>query len=760
MNRFSIRILSVPESSLKARKALSVFAHHHNATEEQLDSHLMEILPQETFVNEARFVGSSECVTLLEGWLKSNSITSSRLESATEDFKENAKLICFDAASGDFISRKLTGELDPNSKVTIASERRASLVDMFKKSGGMMSSTNGFHYVKPSKKHVNEFLRASNVLESGENSYIIAFWLLPYIWKKPIRQIIVDTSGISSIAHILAYEALRLGGLSALPTISSHKSYGGLDTLNIVDPEGTLILMSASTSGGLYQELLAKGAKPENLVTLFYLGEHPSEVGNTLCDLTKHEIENSDGLHPIINYPESECPECKKKSFPIKLEGDQFTLEPPKVEEVLIARDDLPKEQRDTLDKLAGTDVFKVFRNLEQRQLEIFLDISSLFPAEISEDDSNSATFLDIKNKYKAMSRRGLPVHLKRIIHANYPFSEDLAIAAEGVLKDHSGASDSSLISSRDLRKTNPPQPDTASLVVIACMDDAHELMSINRDLRAIQPNGNTTYIAPIFRASSKGERNRIRSSLTFGENGPNTFNLYTMIDIDLPECARNNSWKRELDCLHKVIDWADLNEKEIPDDLMTRIELLRDAPARGLSNGLFWKNPKGFELKIRPDFTLINVGGVNRKLSQADVYVAVSALLLNLRSGVKGKHRLSHRPYEWVVLSPENFQRFNDGVIQAALLRAARDYELVFSSDEKLSERLKELILAQIKNLKEGHEDGEALMEFLLAMLMQKLVLFNTHTSHICREILSVSALPNHFHLVAEYLLANFPSV
>lgn len=754
MKRFSIRVLVAPESVSKARKVLSVFTHHYEVTEEQLDGHLTELLPQETFVNEARFVGTSQCVNLIEGWLKSDSIISNRLESATEDFRENAKLITFDEASGEFISRKLTGEVDLNSKSTIASEKRVSLVDMFKQSGAMMRSTSGFHYVKPSKKHVDGFLRASNVLESGENVSAIAFWLLPYIWKKPIRRIIVDTSGISSVAHVLAYEAVRLGGLDALPTISSHKSYGGLDALNIIDPEGTLILISASTSGGLCQELLAKGADPANMVTLFYLGKHPSDRGHTLCDLTKHEIKNPDGLNPVTNHSESDCPECKKGSFPIKLEGDQFTLEPPKVEEVLIARDDLPKDQREILDKLAGTGVFKVFRNLEQRQLEIFLDIAALFPAKIPEGDQNAETLSDIKNKYIAIARRGLPVHLKRIIHTNYPFSEELAIAAEGVLKEYGKTEESYLIASRELRTINPPQPETASLVVSACLDDAHQLMSINRDLRAIQPHGNTTYIAPIFRASSKGERNRIRSSLTFGESGPNTFNLYSLIEIDLPECAKKHSWKLELECLNQLIDWADMEGKSIPKDLMNRVEMLRAVPASGMSDGLFWKSPREMDLRIRPDFTLINTDGGKRKLSQADVYVAVSALMLSLRSGVKNKPRLSHRPYEWVVLSPDNFQRFNDGVIQAALLRAARDYELVYASDERLSERLKELILAQIQNLKEGHDDGEALMEFLLALLMRKLVLAAPHADEICNEVLSVSTLPDHFHFVAEYLL------
>jgi hypothetical protein len=299
-------------------------------------------------------------------------------------------------------------------------------------------------------------------------------------------------------------------------------------------------------------------------------------------------------------------------------------------------------------------------------------------------------------------------------------------------------------------------QPATASLVVTACMDDAHELMSINRDLRAIQPYGNTTYISPVFRASSKSERNRIRSSLTYGENGPNTFNLYSLIEIDLPECAKRHNWIVEIECLNKIIGWADLQGKEIPSELQQRLELLKAAPAAGLSYKLFWKSPKGIELKIRPDFTLLDTAGGTREISQADVYVAVSTLLLSLRNGAKNKPRLSHRPYEWAVLSPENFQRFNDGVIQAALLRSARDYELVYSSDEKLSNRLKELILTQIRNINAGIEDGEALIEFLLAMLMHKLVLLRTHQDEICMEVLSVSSLPKHFHLFAEYLMEN----
>ncbi|MDO9127198.1 MAG: hypothetical protein Q7U42_10055, partial [Parvibaculum sp.] len=292
MNKFSISIIAAPESASKVRKVLSIFVHHSEVLEGQLDSHLTELLPNETYLNETRVVGYCECIAKVKSWLKTESAIGSRLESATEDFQKNAKSIYFDEVSGGFVSIKLNGDADPNAILTIENEKRTRLADMFSKSGAFMSSNSGFHYVKPSGKHVSGFLRTSNVLEAGENVSSIAFWLLPYLWKKQIRHIIVDTSGITSIAYVLAYEALKRGGLEALPTISSHKSYGGLDSLIVVDPEHTLFLISASTSGGLVEKLIAKGAKLDNIVTLFYLGESLSNSGHILCNLTWHETEN------------------------------------------------------------------------------------------------------------------------------------------------------------------------------------------------------------------------------------------------------------------------------------------------------------------------------------------------------------------------------------------------------------------------------------------------------------------------------------
>lgn len=659
-------------------------------------------------------------------------------------------MITFDEALGRHSSFDMDGHADESGDVVLTAERRYALQDIFKKNNGLMRAPVGFHYVKPSGKHVDGFLRTSNILEDGWSCATIAFWLLPYTWRRAIEYIVVDTSGISSVAMELAW-ATEIMPEKHLPIIWSHQSYDGLAGLSIPNPEKTLILISASTSGSLRKELINHGAIGNNIVTLFFLGKAPENSGHILCDLTKNESHNLDGIDPLENHNESDCPHCQNQSFSVKLAGDQFSFEPPRVEEVEFALSDLPSKQRDAIDRFAGTGFFKVYRQLDRRQLEIFLDVSALFPAEALSYKPTVDALNKLMDVWKALIRRGLPIHIRRIVHASYPFSKELAEFSEGVLRNHHGNHDVIVTDARNLRQI-PPIPETATLVVAACLDDAHELMSINRDLREIQPHGNTTYIAPVFRTSTKREKERVRSNLTFGENGPNTFSLFSAYELELPECSFNHSWKTELESLRKMVEWADLENRDVPDSIHRRIVLLEDAPAKGLDSKLFWPDLGGRELQIRPDFTLMNTDGGARLLSQADVFIAISAALHSLRAGVKGKPRLSYKPYERAVLSPDNFQRFNDGVIHAALLRAARSFELAFSNcDDALSGRMKDMIVSQISKVDIG--EGESLMEFLLALITKRLTLMPHHTRDVLDAFLGATSLPDHLLFAVEYL-------
>lgn len=756
MRAFSIHAIDQSSGDGRLEKVLSIYLHQRGISVEEIDGVLSQLVSAEVVFDRVHFVGQQPFVAQVTNWLSSESVVRGRLEVTTTDVKKAVRVVTFDTETGTHTAFDIEGGVDAKYKQEIAREAQAYLQEIFRRNNGLMVAPKGFHYVKPSGRHVSAFLRASNVFEEPWAHAILVFWLLPYVWRRSIREIVVDTSGILGVAIELARCVQHADELQC-PAVWSHQSYEGLSSVRFAHSDKVLILISASTSGGLREELISRGAVAENIVTLFSLAENGGHAGQVLCNLTKHTQENPGGFETRDNYIMPGCPLCASNSFPVRLTGDQFSFEPPKVDEVPIVFEDLSDKQRIMIDQLAGTGFFKVLRRVGEKDSEIFLDVSVLFNHSDSTYRPTVQALEKLEQRWKGMVLRGAPLHLRRVIPSSYPFSSQLAELATGEIKKIDDSLKVDVIAPRELRSV-VAEPESASLVVTACMNDAQELMGINRDLRAVQPHGNTTYISPVFRTSSKRERGRIKSNLTFGENGPGTFSLFTAIDIELPECANKHSWAAELHALRRLVEWADLNGRLVPAIIHNRIGFLEKTPASGASDGIFWPDPNGAELKVRPDFTFIETANGTRIPSQADIFVVVSSVLHKLRAGVPGKPKLSYTPYERAVLSPDNFQRFNDGVIHAAVLRAARGYELSYSNcDDNLSERMRDFLLSQISRLSSG--EGEALMEFLIAILTKRLVLRADHTLEIANNV-RASENPEHFCLVAEYLVTDGSNV
>src|SRR5258708_10470662 len=192
---------------------------------------------------------------------------------------------------------------------------------------------------------------------------------------------------------------------------------------------------------------------------------------------------------------------------------------------------------------------------------------------------------------------------------------------------------------------------------------------------------------------------------------------------------------------------WADRNELDFPSAITDRIATLETEASRGLIDGLFWPSLQGKPLRIRSDFTMLNTFGGSRAISQADVFAVVSALLHCLRQGVAGKPRLTYRAYERTVVSPDNFQRFNDGVIQAAILRSSRGYDIAYGNcDRATSQQLFELLKWQLQKAPQG--EGEALVEFLIALSCKRLTLHPQHEIDICELVRGKRVLPPNFYI------------
>jgi hypothetical protein len=78
------------------------------------------------------------------------------------------------------------------------------LVNIFRAHEGVMNASIGYHYVKPSKKHSDHFLRTANVLKYGNEISFMAAALLSHLPDGVLRNIYTDTASINALGYALS----------------------------------------------------------------------------------------------------------------------------------------------------------------------------------------------------------------------------------------------------------------------------------------------------------------------------------------------------------------------------------------------------------------------------------------------------------------------------------------------------------------------------------------------------------------------------
>ncbi|KAF0813150.1 hypothetical protein IGB42_02551 [Andreprevotia sp. IGB-42] len=732
------------------KSILLVYFLSENVSRDDLDSSLASVLETAGDFFAIYFVECFSRESRVESYLEEGSVIKSRLEKAMHELNEKLWLVEFDHDSKEHRCRNLLCP-DNSSSIPLDVVVQASLRELFVQQNGLVHAPQGFHYEKPSELHAQSFMRVTNVLEHYAGPLVLGYWSLSQLCKKDIVKIIVDTSGISVVAYAMVFMAHAWGLIKNPPVIVSCESYGGLGKISISQPEKTLILISATTSGGLRGRLIERRANEENILTLYFLGSQKRDAGSILCDLTRKFADSVNGYEPIMSFPKSSCALCMKHSYAVTLSGDQFAFEPPKIKEIVLVKTDLNDRFALLIDALAGTDFFKVVKMLGGKNSEFFLDFDSLWKADGDSFAPTQSAVEKIKSSFERAVVRYSPISLSKIVYSSYPYSKELAEYALSVLRKTNPIVSPELQGAKEMAASSA-KFGAAALVISSVLDDSVELASINRDLRKVQPQGDAAYITTAFMAHSEERVKAIKMNLTYGENGPNTFSFVSLLDLPLPKSYEKHSWIAELDMLHELVQWADESDKKITDQIMQRIKFLSAVPSKGMAEGLFWPSNENMQLKIRSDFVFLTTDGGERDLSQADVFYVISALLHQLRRGVAGR-RLIYKPYERSVLSPENFNRFSDGVIQASILRAARDYELSFSNCEggDLSESMTEIVVSQIDGSK------EALMEFLVAISCRRLVVSNENILKIVNKIADKEGLSDSVKLIGGYMYSQF---
>jgi hypothetical protein len=123
----------------------------------------------------------------------------------------------------------------------------------------------------------------------------------------------------------------------------------------------------------------------------------------------------------------------------------------------------------------------------------------------------------------------------------------------------------------------------------------------------------------------------------------------------------------------------------------------------------------------LQKNFAFWGFNYIEKEAFQSEVYFTISSIITFLENKKINSHpSLQQSSYIRNILSPANFQRFNDGIIQASILRSAKAEYFAYDYDTDSSIEMKTLLLSMIEQYNTVH--GEAILEFLLAIGLKKL--------------------------------------
>jgi hypothetical protein len=625
----------------------------------------------------------------------------------------------------------------------LESYKNQGLQQIFIKRGGLIVSEESHHYVFPSGKHFDRFLRTGNILLYSPEIFFIAFCLLPLFDEKKFSRIYCDTSSINSIAFALFDLKRNFPGSTCQVSIESFSSYEGLYKSSTVYTKDSFLLVSASTSANIIKYILDKHQilGRENIAILYYLSksqDYANVKDQVLCNLTQSE-KNPNGIPHYDMYYEKDCELCKRGSYPVPVSGDVFLLETPQVNKILIGVKDADKNLSKLMSQLISTDrknsILKVhYKENSDNKYEIFVDYNQLLA------NINTPKLEKYKEKLAQHIYQSIPANTKYILHLMDEGSKSLA---KYILNEISGQyaenAKPKLVAQDDLQKEFKPEDAGAVVIVGSCVSNGKNLLYISRALRDFEKL-KIIYFIGIARTINEPYLTQLKSSLTLGKYGHNT-NIF--IAVDSFYCTneyKNSSWIVENNFLSDILLYTQNNHAEYTESIeffnkrVADLATYSGSTFRGINDDLFFKRITTSEpetMRLNKNFAFFNFPNYVNHVTQAEVYFTISSIINNMRNN---ENRLKQAVYVRNLIDPGNFNRFNDGIIQASILRAANADELSYVIDQQISQEMYNILETMIKY--HADSQGEALIEFLYALAIKKMSLKETHLIDVIKLV------------------------
>ena len=558
----------------------------------------------------------------------------------------------------------------------------------------------GFLFSKPSSRASNYFIRAENLLSETLHSHFLAFSCLSVLKEASsdgMREpdtIYLDTMAFLPIALSIQLFQAKLGA-QTIRSVQSFHSHDGLKDGQLPDGASALCLISASTNCGLAKEWIRVTGAPASRVATFlsFLAESES------C-IVLHTIEKPEDFE---SPAEGEANEARQM---IRIHGERFVAQHTETRLLNISMDHLPDGLQAKFYSFMGKGLFTCFSQIpnRERQRTVQVDKEKLVAADA------------FKTWFSKALIEESPASTSLIIHDDDAASESMANSALSFLNEK-GLSCSVVSAS----KFEAQKKFKGSVIIVAAAAERGTLLlSISRRLRSAQESGTRVYLVGALLGRSYELMKELAANLTQPPKGSRKYVFKPFLEIPAANLACNNHWHQEHKLLSSLITF---DGNEVSSMVKARVEAFDTAQTGGLAEHAFWQSSDHHgQLRLTKGFAFVSGNEDVTVATCPDIFLTILWILQNARQNAKIKDakRLESGELHQVLLTPEVFSRYDDGIIQGAFLRAALPTELDYSAHETHSASMADIILRVVQGY--GFERGEAAMEFITALAIGKI--------------------------------------
>ncbi|BCQ22398.1 hypothetical protein NK8_05070 [Caballeronia sp. NK8] len=599
--------------------------------------------------------------------------------------------------------RNRIGGLKALLRSKTADIRTAGLAKLFSARHVLVTAPPGFTFVKPSERRSTLFLRTEEALTEVEAVQFLAFALLPKLkkranlWRSDLEVIYIDSMSIASVAYALRDMYCVLYG-APQPRVVSFHSHDGLKTIERPLSGTSFCLISASSSLNLERDWRKRTrCHQDEVVTLLTL-EGAEGQENALY---ARSLPEGQGEQPSAQH---------LRDLPII--GEHFAPADLMPKSVLLRDKHKDAKGEDFCCKFVRSGALSILgrEDINGKVRPVYLDGQKLL---------ETPSFVDWLQR---MLRQRTPASVHAIVHQNDSASRKLAKdCARGLAEIMVRKSAVPVINEVDVEASAVHiSKDAGLLIVAAVVGRGTRLLSISRDLRDLH-EGARTYLIGAQVAEASNQIGALTGNLRYSATKANIeIQRYAEVAVG---AGLRDSYSEEARVLQNA-------RSAFGEHFERRLTDLEGTPSGLIERTFIGSDANLMEpLKLRRDFAF---WAFEYNPDTADTTPGVFAMAGAILQHAREKKfedvalRLSTDAFQQVILDPENFTRYNDGVIQAALLRCARMGEFDYSMEHNKSQFMLDLL----KGIFAQHDrrQGEGAAEFALALFTRRLRLKGDH--------------------------------